>query len=495
MRQPSSTHQHQHHYAGHGGHLGQQPQAPAASRHGPASGHAQGALAAHPAHAAHSPAHGEGAQPPQAKTRPHGAKGGQRRNAKQAARHSQDYTLIHGGRQVRLGPVAFWIVVGTLVVMGTWTISTATYFAFRDDVLTRLIARQADMQYAYEDRIADLRGQVDRISSRQLLDQEQYEQKLDLILRRQSVLESRASAIGSLPDAGVTGSVRPALRSSSVMEPALPKAAPVSDRVTFVAPPENEARLQSRTPSATRLAGQTPALSGFEGVLARLQSSLDTVEQKQTATLSAIEEKYDGKVRRIRGVFADLGINAGRLPDRGGVGGPFVPVKGSLGSGGFEKQIQRINLARAQAESLTRRLNAIPIRNPLFGSLDTSSGFGVRPDPFLGRPAMHTGQDFRGSSGDPVRATANGTVKIASWHGGYGRMIEIDHGGGMATRYAHLSAIDVKVGQSIRMGQVIGKLGSTGRSTGPHLHYETRIGGDAVNPMKYIRAGLRIGNI
>src|SRR5215470_18170033 len=117
-----------------------------------------------------------------------------------AARAWAGYTLTHAGRQVRLGPVAFWVVVGTLVIMGVWTITTATYFAFREDVLTRLIARQADMQFGYEDRIAEMRAQVDRVSSRQLLDQEQYEQKLDQIIRRQSALESRANTIGALPD-------------------------------------------------------------------------------------------------------------------------------------------------------------------------------------------------------------------------------------------------------------------------------------------------------
>src|SRR5689334_2566322 len=97
------------------------------------------------------------------------------------------YTLAHAGRQLRLGPIAFWATVGSLVIMAAWTIVTATYFAFRDDVLTSLIARQAEMQFGYEDRIAELRAQVDRMSSRQLLDQEQFEHKLDAILRRQSV--------------------------------------------------------------------------------------------------------------------------------------------------------------------------------------------------------------------------------------------------------------------------------------------------------------------
>src|SRR5689334_19882336 len=109
------------------------------------------------------------------------------------------WTLGHAGRQVRVGPVAFWTIVGSLVIMAGWSAMTATYFAFRDDVLTRLLARQAQMQFAYEDRIAELRGQVDRLAGRQLLDQEQFESKLDQIARRQALLESRNAALAGMP--------------------------------------------------------------------------------------------------------------------------------------------------------------------------------------------------------------------------------------------------------------------------------------------------------
>src|SRR5262245_60840190 len=102
------------------------------------------------------------------------------------------------GRRLRRGPVAFWVPMGTLVIMAAWTIATASYFAFREDVLAGLIARQAEMQFAYEDRLAELRARIDRFSSRQLIDQEQYEQKLEQILRRQAALESRAGALNSL---------------------------------------------------------------------------------------------------------------------------------------------------------------------------------------------------------------------------------------------------------------------------------------------------------
>src|SRR6478609_4406146 len=191
------------------------------------------------------------------------------------------YTIVHHGKQVRLGPVVFWIVVGTVVLLGLWSAATATYFAFRDDVLTRLIARQAEMQYAYEDRIAELRAKVDRTTSRQLLDQEQFDQKLDQIMKRQTALESRATALGAIPDTAVTGSIRPPARGAATDAPATgtPKPSPISDTVIFVAPPDREARLESRAPVITKAQpNQFAKVQGVDNVLVRLQSSLDKVE-------------------------------------------------------------------------------------------------------------------------------------------------------------------------------------------------------------------------
>ena len=108
--------------------------------------------------------------------------------------------------------MAFWIAVGTVVIMAGWSVTAATYLAFRDDVLRTLIARQAQQQFGYEDRIAELRAQIDRTTSRQLLDQEQFEQKLDELMRRQAALESRATVLGNLTDPMTTGSIRPAIQ-------------------------------------------------------------------------------------------------------------------------------------------------------------------------------------------------------------------------------------------------------------------------------------------
>jgi murein DD-endopeptidase MepM/ murein hydrolase activator NlpD len=407
------------------------------------------------------------------------------------------YTLTHAGHQVRIGPVAFWIVVGALVVMAVWSIATGTYFAFRDNVLTRLIGRQAEMQFAYEDRIAELRAQVDRIMSRQLLDQEQFERKLNALLQRQATLEQRTSVLAG--DLSTTGTIKPARAAPPTASPAerAIRPSPINDTVIFVAPPDREARLQSRElpASETRITERATA-SGLNGMLARVSLSLDKVEQKQAATLTDLEERVDTRARRMNSVLNDLGINAGRGSSEGPIGGPFVPIRTpQAGGSAFERQLYRINVARAQIQRYTRMLVAVPVRKPVIGEVDMSSPFGMRMDPFLGRPAVHTGIDLRGEVGEPVRATATGQVTIAGREGGYGNMVEINHGSGLATRYGHLSEISVKIGQVVRIGEIVGRIGSTGRSTGPHLHYETRINGEAVDPQKFLRAGLRLGDV
>jgi murein DD-endopeptidase MepM/ murein hydrolase activator NlpD len=388
----------------------------------------------------------------------------------------------HDARRVRLRPIAFWLVIGTLVIMAAWSITTATYFAFREDVLTGLIARQAEMQLAYEDRIAELRAQIDRFSGRQLLDQEQYEKKLEQILRRQAALESRADALNGLGDA--TGAIKQPARGglSGVLRAILPK--PARDKGAALIP--------DRPATDSRSGFLAKTTGGIGVLLERLQASLDRLEQRQAGMVGSLADNYDAKARRMRGVLIELGLEAGKAPGEGAVGGPFVPVNVSQGGVGFERQLQRIHVARAQVTRLTRTLATIPVRKPLDGGLDLQSGFGVRVDPFLGTPAMHTGLDLHGETGDPVRATADGTVVAAGWSGGYGRVVDIDHHNGLSTRYGHLSSVEVRVGQSVKRGQIVGKVGSTGRSTGPHLHYETRLKGEAVDPQKFLRAGEKL---
>jgi murein DD-endopeptidase MepM/ murein hydrolase activator NlpD len=378
------------------------------------------------------------------------------------------YTIGHAGRQVRLGPVVFWIAVGTVVIMAGWSIITATYFAFHDDVLKGLMARARAQQYAYEDRIADLRAEIDRTTSRQLLDQDQFEQRLNELARRQATLESRASALSGVADPTTTGSVRPAQRSGESGSQPVPL-----DDMLF-------------TPHALDGGRQ----SSIATQLKDIEASLDRVDRDETTALDQMQARYEGRTRKVRGVLDGLGLNIHAIPSA--AGGPFVPVRLPPASESFARALTRVNIARAEADDLGNTLTFVPLRRPLAGELEMTSPFGVRIDPFLHQPSMHTGMDFRGNIGDPIYATAAGRVTKAGWEGGYGNMVEIDHGEGLSTRYGHMSAIGVTVGQRVSAGQVIGRIGSTGRSTGPHLHYETRVNGEPVNPEKFLVAGQRL---
>jgi murein DD-endopeptidase MepM/ murein hydrolase activator NlpD len=397
--------------------------------------------------------------PPQQTLRDDGRRAEARHHGAGGSTGRAGYTIAHAGRQVRFGPVAFWIAVGTVVIMAGWSITSATYLTFRDDVLRTLIAHQAEQQFAYEDRIAELRAQIDRTTSRQLLDQEQFEQKLDDLMRRQATLESRAASLSGIADPATTGSIRPA-----ALKPGGDLTAPQR--------------------------GDHGKQSSIGAALGRLEASLDRVERRQSVTASQMEDRYENKAQRIRSVLNELGLKPNATTEA--VGGPFVPLKLGSDNDGFERALLRVSFARNDADQLVATLMRVPVRKPVAGEIDETSPFGIRTDPFVHEAAMHTGIDFRGDMGEPIHATAAGTVTIAGWQGGYGNMVEIDHGNGLATRYGHLSEIDVSVGAEVRIGEVIGKLGSTGRSTGPHLHYETRVGGEAVNPQKFLDAGDKL---
>src|SRR5262249_15229447 len=137
-----------------------------------------------------------------------------------------------------------------------------------------------------------------------------------------------------------------------------------------------------------------------------------------------------------------------------------------------------------------KTVDGLPLTLPTPDGVITS-GFGVRMDPFLDTPAMHTGIDYAAREGQAIGATAPGVIVAASvgYNGGYGTMVDIDHGNGIVPRFGPLSEIDVKVGQTVQKGTIIGKAGETGRATGPHLHYEVRVNDQPVDPATFLTAG------
>jgi murein DD-endopeptidase MepM/ murein hydrolase activator NlpD len=227
--------------------------------------------------------------------------------------------------------------------------------------------------------------------------------------------------------------------------------------------------------------------------LAAIQHSLGVIESQQIQVLDGLLNTADTRASRLREAVREVGLDPDMLeaPARlGPLGGPLVPVTG-VPRHGFEAMMDRVQTGIERAGRLDRAVAALPFGRPV-SDVDPTSGFGYRVDPFTRGPAMHTGLDFRAEYGAPVRASGAGQVIAAEYAGGYGNMVEIDHGNGVSTRYAHLSAIAVAAGQTVEPGAVLGQAGSTGRSTGPHLHYETRIDGEAVDPQRFLRAGARL---
>ncbi|KTW16162.1 M23 family metallopeptidase [Sphingomonas sanguinis] len=172
------------------------------------------------------------------------------------------------------------------------------------------------------------------------------------------------------------------------------------------------------------------------------------------------------------------------------VGGEFIPANSAEASADLrtDQQFRTLFQTWKKMDARPNGVIAIPSVHPV-EKLQFTSNFGIRTDPFRGTAAMHAGVDIPGPVGTPIYATADGIVDHASWQGGYGNMVEINHGKGIATRYGHLSKILVADGARVTRGQLIALMGSTGRSTGPHLHYEVRMDGHAVNPVPFLTTG------
>ena len=207
---------------------------------------------------------------------------------------------------------------------------------------------------------------------------------------------------------------------------------------------------------------------------------LARVEQAQLEQAALVAKALDVRYQVTAAELKKLGIRPA-VDGKGAVGGPFE----AAGNATFKALFN----SWKKLDQLQDGVIAVPSDKPVKASVEFTSGFGVRSDPFRYSAAMHPGIDLAGHYGTPIYATADGTVLRAGWNsGGYGNLVEIDHGRGITTRYGHMSAILVSAGQHVTRGQQIGRMGSTGRSTGNHLHYEVRIDGRAVNPIPFMKS-------
>jgi len=218
-------------------------------------------------------------------------------------------------------------------------------------------------------------------------------------------------------------------------------------------------------------------------------AALAEIEARQLAFVERLTRFADRRAARAADAIRNLGLDPRaivRNAEREAMGGPLELLATSA-NGEIDPRFERLGLSLARMSALESSLDNIPQVTPTSRKVTSmSSGFGYRRDPFTRRSAMHSGLDFKGPTGAPIYSAAKGKISFVGRKAGYGNVVEVSHGNGLMTRYAHMSRFHARVGQEVAAGDLIGAIGSTGRSTGPHLHFEVRINDRAVNPRKFL---------
>lgn len=381
-------------------------------------------------------------------------------------RASPPHTIVIArGDRIRHWTVRPWVLAAGVAAFGVAALSlvgSTALFLLSDRVSDALRSREAASVSAYERRISDLRGELDRMTTRQHVERDAVSREIQELLAQQKELEDRFERLTPLlrraEDAGL-----------------------VPQHETGSAPEE-----RAQAPAPTVAEGDPLRMA--ENVLPALRRSVDAIGEEQSVRIVALANEAQDKARKMAELLDRFGIKAppGTEP---AIGGPFVE-----GGDAFAESLDQLDQALDLIGHLRRKSAGLPLGRPIVAQA-LSSSFGFRTDPFLGRRAMHTGLDFPAPTGTAVFAAAGGTVTTAGESGGYGLMVEIDHGNGITTRYGHLSRIEVRPGQTLEPGARLGRVGSTGRSTGPHLHYEVRRDDHPVNPQRYLDAGKRMAEL
>ncbi|ANT51579.1 M23 family metallopeptidase [Mesorhizobium amorphae] len=415
-------------------------------------------------------------------------------------RRKEPHTVIIArGNEIRHFTIRPWLAAfigSALAAIAIGYLLATSYLVLRDDLIGATTARQARMQQAYEDRISALRAQVDRITSRQLLDQQLMETKVSELLERQSqlsqrhgrlgpILERAESEVGTAP-AAADAAAKPDEHADVTGGIAQPAAYSVASLTT--SPGAGDTRPFSLWSTRSEPLPSDSAADRADRLFVSINQSLKAIETEQLTRVATLADNAYKSADAITQALQAAGLPVDSEFGKSDAGGPLIPVDGSMI---FDSKVKELDEALDALDHLKKEARKLPLANPAPGHSVTSP-FGVRTDPILGTAALHSGMDFRAPIGMAAKVTAPGVVVKAGWNGGYGRMVEVDHGNGFATRYGHLSEIDVTVGQKLAAGDVIGKTGSSGRSTGPHLHYEVRHNGEAVDPLRFLTVGRKV---
>jgi murein DD-endopeptidase MepM/ murein hydrolase activator NlpD len=354
-------------------------------------------------------------------------------------------------------------------------------------------SQQASVDAGYQDRIDELRLEVDRLHSRQYAQAGDINLQLQELAQQQEVLTEQHQYVKALIDKAGTLGLSPA-----------PTAPIPADKP--VAP--DDSAPDGATDSDLSAADQIPVFGDTTAVASIDRSEIDrtghqirTMMDESREALDSLSNGADDATDEILAELRQLGIKP-NLPGSGAaasdaMGGPLLPPSPDAPAAGtFEDtstvdQANVVLLALARFKAARDAISTVPVLKPV-ASTTISSSFGNRVDPFTGHPALHPGIDFPNPTGTTVHAAGDGKVIYASPMSGYGNLVEIDHGNGYVSYYGHLSAYLVHVGDEVQAGDAIARVGSTGRSTGPHLHFEVRRDNHPIDPSPFLAIGRRL---
>ena len=366
-----------------------------------------------------------------------------------------------------------------------------------------IVAKERDrrvLETVLNKRLAQSQRAYDDVSSLNVIMQQEFDSTMAEISARhqtlKSMVERKASADADLEalakglsEAGSPNGQKPVNGNRIMIDVAPAEPTPRQSRVSLL---KRQAEREAMTQGT-----QVPANSPAAPALTQMRDASADLYVEQVLLLASLEERAARQSQELRLVLASTGVGADSLvqpPKISNImlaqGGPFIDASNLVGaSSAFFRHANRAGLVVDELRDLQDAVNAIPLSSPLTVSRKFTSGFGVRRDPINGRAASHHGIDFSAAWASPVTATAAGTVKFAGVRAGFGRVVEVDHGNGFMTRYAHLNRIAVQQGQRVKLHQKVGELGNSGRSTGPHVHYEVLFRGQPRNPQRFIEAG------
>ena len=233
------------------------------------------------------------------------------------------------------------------------------------------------------------------------------------------------------------------------------------------------------TPLSAKQAPRLPATASAQA------AALLKIDARQRQFAVRLTQAVQQRAEQTAAAIRSFGLNPNKLARNAAraQGGPFVPWRGQ--GVDLPDEFEKLASALSRMEFLESSLMSIPSGRPTTAPMQSSS-YGYRRDPFNGHAAFHAGIDFPGRHGQPILAAAAGRVSFAGQRSGYGNVVEVEHGNGLMTRYAHLSGFAARVGQKVLRGDKIALMGSTGRSTGDHLHFEVRMNGEAINPRRFL---------